>query len=269
MGDDGKVGAQALHVGDAEGHDVIFVRDLALVVIKNRVLHHVDRVVVTDGGLHQSLGIVRGGRADDLDARVGGEDGLGRVRVGSADVGAAVGRTADDDGAVDEATGHVADVAGVVHDLVKRDVREGPEHQLHYWADAEHRGTDAEADEARFGDRGIDDALRAELFEEAFGYLIGTVELGDFFAHDDDLVVALEFFAHRGAERFAVGNDSHDSVCEEGLFEDDGAAARGLRPAVVLFPVDVLRDIGHGGIRRFVSEEGGLIGLGHRGFVDL
>ena len=60
------------------------------------------------------------------------------------------------------------DVAGVIHDLVERDVRKGPEHQLHHGSDAEHRGADAEADEARFGDRGIDDALRSELLEEAF-----------------------------------------------------------------------------------------------------
>ena len=116
-----------------------------------------------------------------------------RVRVGGADVGAAVGGAADDDGAVDEAAAHVADLRGVVDDLVAGDGGEAPEHQLHHRAQAEHGGADAHADEAGFGDRRIDDALVAVFFPEALGDFVGAVVLGDFLADEDDVRVALDF----------------------------------------------------------------------------
>ena len=65
-------------------------------------------------------------------------------------VGATVGRAAHDDGDVDESTRHVAAAGGVVDELVKGDAVEGPEHQLHDGANAEHGGSDAHADEAGF-----------------------------------------------------------------------------------------------------------------------
>ena len=112
------------------------------------------------------------------------------MRVGGSDVGAAVGRAADDDRAIDQPAGHVAHVGGVVEDLVERDRVKRPEHQFHHRANTEHGRTDTGADETGFTDGGVDDAFGAEFFEQAFRDLVGPVKLGDLFAHEDDVFVA-------------------------------------------------------------------------------
>ena len=129
--------------------------------------------------------------------------------MGGADVGAAVGGAAEDDRAVDQAAGHVADVGGVVEDLVEGDGVEAEEHQFHDRTQAEHRGADAHADEPGLADRRVDDAFRAVLGQHALGDLVGAVELGDFLAQQDDVRVALDFLGHGGPEGFAVGDDGH------------------------------------------------------------
>ena len=53
------------------------------------------------------------------------------------------------------------------------------------------------------------DAVGAELREEAFGDFVGTVELRDLLAHDDDHLVAGEFFGEGVADGFAVGELGH------------------------------------------------------------
>ena len=52
--------------------------------------------------------------------------------MGRSDIGATVGRTADDHGDIDKSTRHVANTAGVVDDLIKADIGKAPEHQLHH-----------------------------------------------------------------------------------------------------------------------------------------
>src|SRR5690606_12099810 len=146
--------------------DVAF-RNFAGDAVEEGVLEEHHGVVVADGGLHERLRVGRVGGDDDLQARVVGEDVFRSVGVGGADVGAAVGGAADDDRAGDLAAGHVADVGRVVHDLVVGDGEEGPEHEQHDGADAEHGGANAHADEAGLGDGGVDDAPAAILLEHA------------------------------------------------------------------------------------------------------
>ncbi len=74
---------------------------------------------------------------------------------------------------------------------------------------AEHRGTEAHADETGFADGGVDDAFGAVFGQKAFGDLVRAVELGDFLAHDDDVRVAVQFLGHGVAESFAVSDDGH------------------------------------------------------------
>ncbi len=203
--DDGKVFAFAQDVGFAEGHEVFFVGHFTGLAVEQGVFEEDDGVVVANSGLHEALGVVGVGRDDDFDAGVVSCDAFGGVRVRGTDVGAAVGGAAEHDGAVDETAGHVADVSGVVENLVERDGVEAEEHQLHDGADAEHGGADAEADETGFADGRVNDALRAVFGEHAFGDFVGAVELADFFAHEDDVRIALDFLGHGGAEGFAVG----------------------------------------------------------------
>ena len=65
------------------------------------------------------------------------------------------------------------------------------------------RRADAEPGERRLADRRVDDALRAELVEHPLGHLVGAVVLGDFLAHEEDVLVALHLLGHGGAEGFA------------------------------------------------------------------
>jgi hypothetical protein len=217
VGDDGEILAGAGDVCAPEGEGDVALGNLALLAVENGVFEEHDRVVVANGGLHERLGVGGVGGDDDLQARVVGEDVFDGVGVGGADIGAAVGGAADDDGAGDLAAGHVADVGGVVDDLVEGDRVEGPEHQLHDGADAEHGRADAETDETGLGDGRIDDAFGAILFEHALGDFVGAVKLGDFFAHDDDVGVAFDFFGECGSDGFAVSEDGHrESVARAG-----------------------------------------------------
>lgn len=124
--------------------------------------------------------------------------------MGSADTGAAVCGSADDDGAIDFATGHVADHGGVVDDLVPGDGVETPEHEFHDGANAEHGGADSHSDETGFTDGGIDDTIVAPFVPKAFGDFVGTVVLGNFFTHQDDHGVAGEFLIESFTKGVAV-----------------------------------------------------------------
>ena len=158
---------------------------------------------------HEAFGVGGGGGADDFESGRVGEEVFRGVRVGGADIGAAVGRAADDEGAVDESAGHVAHAAGVVDDLVVGDVGETPEHEFHDGAQSHHGGPHPESDEAGFADRGVDDAFVAEAFPQALGDFVGAVVFGDFLAHEEDVFVALEFFGEGVVEGLAVGDDGH------------------------------------------------------------
>ena len=209
VGDEGDVRAFAFDISDAERDDVFFVRDFPCFVIKDGVFHDVDGVVVADGGFHEALGIVGGGGADDFEARGVGDEVFGGVAVGGSDVGASVGRTADDDGTVDPAAAHVADAGGVIDDLVPGDVGKAPEHEFHDRTHAEHAGSDAHTDEAGLGDGGIDDPFVAPLFPETIGDFISPVILGNFFAHEDDIFITGQFLVEGLADGFAVSDQGH------------------------------------------------------------
>ena len=57
-----------------------------------------------------------------------------------------------------------------------------------------------------FGDRGIDDTLRAEFFQQSLRDLVGALIFGDLLAHDEDVRIAAHFLRHGVAERFAHGH---------------------------------------------------------------
>ena len=57
---------------------------------------------------------------------------------------------------------HVADVGGVVHELVHADQREAPAHELDDRPQPDHRRADAKPGKAGLADRRVDDPPRAE-----------------------------------------------------------------------------------------------------------
>ncbi len=73
----------------------------------------------------------------------------------------------------------------------------------------DHRGADADAGEARFGDGRVDDPLVAELVEQALGHLVGALVVADLLAHDEDALVARHLFLDRLADGVAVTDLAH------------------------------------------------------------
>ncbi len=213
VSDERDVGPFAFEVSDAERDGVLGVGHFPFFAVEEGVFHEHDGVIVTDGGFHEAFCVVSGGGADDFESGNIGEPVFRRVRVGGADVGSSVSGAADDDGAVDEAAAHVTDEAGIVNNLIPCDGGEAPEHEFHDGAEAEHGGTDAHADEGGLADGRVADALISEAFPEAFGDFVGAVVFGDFFAEEDDIGIALDFFGECVAESFAVGDLRHGGVC--------------------------------------------------------
>ena len=138
-----------------------------------------------------------------------GEHVLGRVAVRRADIGAAVGRPANDERDVNRTAGHVAQIGRIVQYLIERDGVKAPEHELDHRTDAEHGGADANADKSGLADRRVNDASWAETIQQALSDLVRSMKLADFFAHHDDVGIALQFFGQSLVESFAIGDEWH------------------------------------------------------------
>jgi hypothetical protein len=83
------------------------------------------------------------------------------------------------------------------------DGREIAEHDVDNRPHPGHRRADAKSTEARFGDRRVDDAVFAELVDQAGEYLEGGARFGDIFAHQDDARIAPHFLSDRFLDRVA------------------------------------------------------------------
>ena len=118
-------------------------------------------------------------------------------------------RAAEDDRDVELAARHVEHLRRGVHDLVEREQREVPRHELDDRPQPDHRRADADAGEAELGDRRVDDAHLAELLEQPLRDLVGALVDGDFLAHEEDAVVALHLLAQRLVQRVAIRDDWH------------------------------------------------------------
>ena len=57
-----------------------------------------------------------------------------------------------------------------------------------------------------FGDRRVDDALRAEFVQQPLRYLVGALIFGDLLAHHEHVRIATHFFSHGVAQRLAHGH---------------------------------------------------------------
>ena len=74
------------------------------------------------------------------------------------------------------------------------------------------RRTDAEAGKALLGNRCVDDALTAELVQQALADFVRALILGDFLAHQEHVLVVAHFFGHGIAERFAHRHRLHRAI---------------------------------------------------------
>ena len=152
------------------------------------------RIVVADGRLEHAFGVVGRGGHDDLEAGDVGVHGLKHLRVLRAALRAAAARHADHDGKRGLAAEHVAELGEAVDDLVAGEQAEVDGHQFGDGAQTAERGADGRADDDFLGERGVFDALVAELLDEALGDGVGAAVAGDIFAEDVDALVAAHLF---------------------------------------------------------------------------
>ena len=103
-----------------------------------------------------------------------------RVRGGEL-MGDAI-AAAEDDGQLELSAGHVADVGGVVHELVHANQREGPGHELDDGSQSAHSSADAQAGKTGFADGRVNDALGTKARQHPFGDFVGAIVFGHFFA---------------------------------------------------------------------------------------
>ena len=120
--------------------------------------------------------------------------------------------TADDQGDIDLATGEVAQLGGVLDDLVGRLEREVPGHHFDDRAHPGHRHADGGAGEPVLRDRGVEHPARSELVDQAIGDEVGPTVNADILTDQDDTLVPLHFFRHRRAQGIAIGYDWHSPV---------------------------------------------------------
>ena len=206
MRHDRHVAPGAFHVRPAERDQLLGLGHLALGVVEHLVLDEEHGVRLADGGLEQPARVARGGGHDHDQARHVAEPRLealgmlGRVALARAAL------RADHQRHLDLAAEHVAHLGDLVDDLVHADAGEVDEHDLGHGHEAGERGAEGGADDRGLGDRGVDQALPAELVEEALRDGHGAAELPDVLADHEHPFVPAELLAQREADRLAVAH---------------------------------------------------------------
>src|SRR5712691_379776 len=251
--DDRDIGAPAPDRRLADGSRVVAIRHHAADVVEAHRLEEHHRVVGADGRLQHPLRIFRCRRRDDQQARNEPVQHLEAVRVLRRKLMAGAARHADDQRHLRLAAEHVADLCGVVDDLVVRDQGEVDGHHLDDRSQAEHRRADGAADDHLFRDWCVDDALFAEAIQQAFRHAVRPAELADVLADQVDGVVPLHLLRKRFAQSDAV------KLLLGGHLERLSSQRRTLFPFA---GVDVLVEIFDLGVGALVGEFDDVLDLG-------
>ena len=126
---------------------------------------------------------------------------------------------ADHQGRARVAAEHVAELGGLVEDLIEADADEIDEHKLRHGAQPGRSRTRRGTDIGTFAQRRIDDAIAAELAEQPLGdaeHAAPRILLawcaraaGDVLAHQDDCRIPAHFLAQRLVDRRAIAFLAH------------------------------------------------------------
>ena len=118
IGDDCHVATLALDIGHSVGDDIILFGHVSLNPVEHLVLDEHNRVVVADGSLEQSLGIVGSAGHDDIDAGKVGPQRLETLGVVGSDAPPRASLGPDHHGHGSLAAKHEAVLGPLVGDLV-------------------------------------------------------------------------------------------------------------------------------------------------------
>ena len=187
----------------SEGHQVVALRYLAFHREQPLRFEHKDGIVVTDGGLQETLGVVgvKGNR--HFQPRHVGVHRLDAPGVGRAQLPTSPAVSPKHDRDRKLATRHVEHLRRVVENLVGRDQAERPAHELDDGPQAVHRSPDPKPREPVLGNRNINHTARSELLEHAAADLVRALILGHLLTQQKHPRVAAHLLAHRFADRFS------------------------------------------------------------------
>ena len=207
------MGALPPHGGRADGEHVVAVGHLlGDEPVHLLVLEHEDRVGIAHRGLEQAVGVGGRARNDHLDAGHVGVERLDRLGVVEPAVDAAAERRADHHRHRPVAVGPVPGAGRLADDLVERRVDEVGELDLGDRQEAVQRGADGDADDARLGERRVQDARLAEPGMQPVGGTEDATLAPDVLAHDEHALVPLHLFGDRGADRFDHAHLGHSQI---------------------------------------------------------
>ena len=197
------VGTGALDVRRADGQGVFPIRHLAAhQAVGLLVLQEDHRVVVANGRFEQALGLVGRGRGDHDQAWGVEKQGFHVLRVKQAAADAAAVGDADGHRNLQRTVGAVVGAGRLADELVDA----GPDEigELHFGngPHAAKRRAQGDAHDGRFGQRRVDNPLRAEILDESLRRQENATALAHVLAHDENALVLLHLFVEGRAHRF-------------------------------------------------------------------
>ena len=142
-----------------------------------------------------AAGVLERRRGDDAQPRNVCIPALEAVGMLGCELASGTGGHADHDRHVQLPARHMAQRRRIVHDLVEGEQAEIHRHHLDDWPHAVQRRTDARAHEGGFGERGVADALLAELLQQALAHRIAAAVAPDVLAHQEDPLIAQKCLA--------------------------------------------------------------------------
>src|SRR5690242_8566141 len=138
---------------------VLALRNFALQTIEDFRFDKNDRVVITNRGLQQALGICGRGRGHYLEARDVAEPGFQRLGMLGGKLMAGAARPAYHHWRANLPSRHIKHLGGTVDNLVKGQQREIESHHFNDGPQSRHGGAHTEACEAKLRDGRVEDPL--------------------------------------------------------------------------------------------------------------
>src|SRR5436190_4866815 len=117
--------------------------------------------------------------------------------------------SAEGDRYVELTAAHRQHIGRVVHHLIERDKREAKGHELDDRAQTYHGGTDSEPGKSILGDGRVDNSFWTEAFEQPLRDFVGTIVLRHFFAHEENIRIAFQFFRQRFVQSLPISDLAH------------------------------------------------------------
>ena len=191
-------------LADGNG-DVAFGQLFFDPAIEKFVLEEEAGIVVANGRFDQALGVARSGRADHFQSGRVHVPHLGILRMEWPAAHAATGGAANHHGS--RRAPAIVGLRHRVHDLRVRGADEVHELKFGNRTHAGERGSEGGANDGRFGDGGVDNALRAEAVDEAVCDFERAAVNADVFADAEDGGIAIHFFLDALADGFKIGEE--------------------------------------------------------------